>query len=158
MNSKPKIDQEDFEWTAAELKAAKKFADLPKSLQTKLASRKPRGTQVLPTKISTTIRLSSEVIDSFKATGAGWQTRIDLALKEWLKEHELASWKAWLILLSVAEPFKGYATYAWGSWPHWVGLDALDRQGCHYRLGDEHHQNVYPNTSCLSHQRAHSHL
>ena len=34
MNSKPKIDQEDFEWTAAELKAAKKFADLPKSLQT----------------------------------------------------------------------------------------------------------------------------
>lgn len=92
MHSKPKIDQEDFEWTAAELKAAKKFADLPKSLQTKLASRKPRGAQVSPTKISTTIRLSSEVIDSFKATGAGWQTRIDLALKEWLKEHELA-WK-----------------------------------------------------------------
>ena len=90
MNSKPKIDQEDFEWTTAELKAAKKFRGLPKSLQTTLASRKPRGTQVLPTKVSTTIRLSSEVIDAFKAMGAGWQTRIDLALKEWLKEHELA--------------------------------------------------------------------
>jgi uncharacterized protein (DUF4415 family) len=45
---------------------------------------------VLPTKVSTTISLSSEVIDAFKVTGAGWQTRIDLALKEWLKEHELA--------------------------------------------------------------------
>ena len=35
-------------------------------------------------KISTTIRLSREVLDRFKAGGKGWQTRIDLALAEWL--------------------------------------------------------------------------
>ena len=90
MNSKPKIDKQDFEWSKAEIKASKAFADLPNTLQTKLAARKHRGPQALPTKVLTTIRLSSDVIDSFKATGAGWQTKIDLALKEWLKDHKPA--------------------------------------------------------------------
>ncbi len=89
MNKKIKKDPEDFEWTAAELKASKKINSLPKSLQQKLASRKTRGAQTTPTKISTTIRLSSEVVESFRATGAGWQTKIDLALKQWLEEHTL---------------------------------------------------------------------
>ena len=90
MNKKTKQDPEDFEWTTAELKASKKFSSLPKSLQEKLASRKPRGPQAAPTKVSTTIRLSSDVIQSFRATGAGWQAKIDLALKQWLEEHTLA--------------------------------------------------------------------
>jgi uncharacterized protein (DUF4415 family) len=41
----------------------------------------------VPPKQVTTIRLSPEVMDAFKATGAGWQTRIDAALKDWLKTH-----------------------------------------------------------------------
>lgn len=41
---------------------------------------KPRGKQIAPTKQSITIRLSAEVIDAFKATGKGWQTRINDAL------------------------------------------------------------------------------
>ena len=90
MKNKSKIDDENFEWSAKELEKSKKFKDLPKSLKTKLASRKPRGAQVLPTKVLTTIRLSSDVIAAFKASGAGWQTRIDLALQEWLREHTLA--------------------------------------------------------------------
>ena len=90
MNKKTKQDPEDFEWTTAELKSSKKFNTLPKSLQEKLASRKPRGPQAGPTKVSTTIRLSSDVIQSFRATGTGWQTKIDLALKQWLEEHTLA--------------------------------------------------------------------
>ncbi len=90
MNKKIKSDQNDFEWTAAEIKASNKINSLPKSLQEKLASRKTRGPQTKPKKISTTIRLSSDVVESFKATGDGWQTRIDLALKQWLQEHTLA--------------------------------------------------------------------
>jgi len=39
-------------------------------------------------KVSTTIRLSQEVVDHFKADGRGWQTRIDCALREWIKEHQ----------------------------------------------------------------------
>jgi uncharacterized protein (DUF4415 family) len=33
------------------------------------------------------IRLSTEIISAFKATGRGWQSRINDALLDWLKEH-----------------------------------------------------------------------
>lgn len=33
------------------------------------------------------IRLSPEVLDAFRATGRGWQTRIDEVLREWVREH-----------------------------------------------------------------------
>ena len=52
---------------------------------------KPRGRpKAEMTKERITIRLSPEVVQSFRATGDGWQTRIDAALKEWLKTHTLA--------------------------------------------------------------------
>ncbi|MGY6274782.1 BrnA antitoxin family protein [Methylomonas sp. MgM2] len=38
-------------------------------------------------KVPISIRLSPEVVDAFKATGRGWQSRLDDALKEWLKDH-----------------------------------------------------------------------
>ena len=41
-------------------------------------------------KVSTTIRLSRDVIDHFKAGGRGWQTRIDAALREWIGKHDVA--------------------------------------------------------------------
>ena len=39
------------------------------------------------TKERITIRLSPDVLAAFRATGAGWQTRVDEALKEWLTNH-----------------------------------------------------------------------
>lgn len=33
------------------------------------------------------IRLSPDVLDAFKATGKGWQSRMNAALRDWLKEH-----------------------------------------------------------------------
>lgn len=42
------------------------------------------------TKERITIRLSPEVVQSFRATGNGWQTRVDAALKDWLKTHSPA--------------------------------------------------------------------
>ena len=63
----------------------KKMSALPASLQAKL---KPRGRPVAETtKERITIRLSPDVVDKFRATGAGWQTRIDAALSDWLQEH-----------------------------------------------------------------------
>lgn len=41
-------------------------------------------------KVSTTIRLSRDVIERFKAGGPGWQTRIDEALREWIRKHDAA--------------------------------------------------------------------
>jgi len=37
-------------------------------------------------KVSTTIRLDADVLEAFKSTGHGWQTRINSVLREWLKE------------------------------------------------------------------------
>jgi len=38
-------------------------------------------------KIQVSIRYSAEVIEHFRATGRGWQTRMDEALKQWIAEH-----------------------------------------------------------------------
>ena len=48
---------------------------------------KGRGKQQSPTKVSTTVRFDSDVLEAFRSTGRGWQTRMNEALKEWLKEH-----------------------------------------------------------------------
>ncbi|MHB1591345.1 MAG: BrnA antitoxin family protein [Sulfuricella sp.] len=42
------------------------------------------------TKERITIRLSREVVEQFRASGEGWQTRVDAALKDWLKTHSPA--------------------------------------------------------------------
>lgn len=42
------------------------------------------------TKISTTIRFDAEVLEAFRATGDGWQTRMNDALKDWLRSHRVA--------------------------------------------------------------------
>ncbi|MES2150328.1 MAG: BrnA antitoxin family protein [Pseudomonadota bacterium] len=39
------------------------------------------------TKVSTTIRFDAQVLAAFKATGDGWQTRMNDALKEWLRSR-----------------------------------------------------------------------
>ena len=39
-------------------------------------------------KVRVGIRLSPEVIDHFKASGDGWQTRIDAALRQFIAEHQ----------------------------------------------------------------------
>ncbi len=64
----------------------KPFSDLPKSLQAKLRGR-PKA---VVTKERIAIRLSREVVEAFRATGKGWQTRMDAALKEWLAGHKAA--------------------------------------------------------------------
>jgi uncharacterized protein (DUF4415 family) len=51
----------------------------------KLVRRGKRGPQKAPTKKLVSLRLSPEVIDHFKATGPGWQTRIDAMLMESIK-------------------------------------------------------------------------
>lgn len=48
---------------------------------------KTRGKQKSPTKITTTIRLDKEIIEYFKATGAGWQTRLNHVLREHIKSN-----------------------------------------------------------------------
>lgn len=49
-----------------------------------------RGPQKRPTKVAVTVRYSPEVVAYFRATGQGWQTRMDEALREYVKQHQAA--------------------------------------------------------------------
>lgn len=38
-------------------------------------------------KVPTTIRFDPDVLAALKATGKGWQTRVNEAMREWVKSH-----------------------------------------------------------------------
>ena len=53
----------------------------------KVVRRGKRGPQKAPTKTLVSLRLSPDVINHFKATGRGWQTRIDSTLMESIRKR-----------------------------------------------------------------------
>ncbi|MCX8049740.1 MAG: BrnA antitoxin family protein [Methylohalobius sp.] len=77
------VDEESPEWTDEMFSRAKSFdeSDLPKSF--KQAARRSIG----ESKIAVTVAYSREVIEYFRATGEGWQKRMNEALKEWIAKH-----------------------------------------------------------------------
>jgi uncharacterized protein (DUF4415 family) len=77
------IDDENPEWSETEATNALPLSNLPVSLRSKLRGR-PKAAV---TKQRISIRLSPDVLEAFRATGAGWQTRIDAALRDWLETH-----------------------------------------------------------------------
>ncbi|MEI6451643.1 MAG: BrnA antitoxin family protein [Actinomycetes bacterium] len=92
METKPLSDEagEVRELTKEDLARFRPAAEvLPEELVAVLPKRKPgqRGAQKKPTKEPVTIRYSRDVLEYFRATGPGWQARIDAALKEWVAQH-----------------------------------------------------------------------
>ena len=53
--------------------------------QAKVARR--RGPGRAPLKVPTTIRFDADVLAALKATGPGWQTRVNAAMREWVRSH-----------------------------------------------------------------------
>lgn len=53
----------------------------------KVIRRGKRGPQKAATKKLVSLRLSPEVIDHFRSTGPGWQTRIDSTLREAIRKR-----------------------------------------------------------------------
>ena len=49
-----------------------------------------RGPQKAPTKVRVSLRLSREVVEYFRATGDGWQTRMDGELLEMVHKHKVS--------------------------------------------------------------------
>jgi len=41
------------------------------------------------TKVQLTVRFDADVIESFKRAGDGWQTRMNDALRDWLRTHQV---------------------------------------------------------------------
>lgn len=80
---KPLTDEEGEvrELTEEDFARMVPFDSLPGNLKRTLRALKRRGPQKAPTKRLISLRLSPEVLEHFKATGPGWQTRIDQTLK-----------------------------------------------------------------------------
>lgn len=84
-------DTENPEWTAEVIARAHPAPEVLQTLfsQTRIkALLTKRGRpKAEVTKVRVGIRLSPEVIEHFKASGSGWQTRIDAALRQFIAEH-----------------------------------------------------------------------
>lgn len=52
-----------------------------------LAEKRGRGPAKKPVKLLLSVRFSPEVIEHFRATGSGWQSRMDDALIEYVRAH-----------------------------------------------------------------------
>jgi uncharacterized protein (DUF4415 family) len=81
-----RIDDENPEWTGADFARARPAAELLREqfgaeaaaqLLKPKRGRPPKAVR----KRATNIRLSPEVLEYFRATGPGWQTRVDEVLK-----------------------------------------------------------------------------
>ncbi len=93
--TKAAMDPEMAEFEAALLRSIDQTArgegrvTTPAQIQARRVGR-PVGTVKAAPKVLTTIRLSPDVVQAFRAAGDGWQTRIDAALKDWLQTHSPA--------------------------------------------------------------------
>ncbi len=76
-------DAQNPEWTKEDFKKAKKFKELPKSLQAGLLSLKKRGRPPVaaPKKVKT-FKLSPDLIDKIITSGKGYNARVEQALRE----------------------------------------------------------------------------
>lgn len=75
-------DEENPEWTAADFKNAMRYPNLPPELMRIIeADKKQRGAQAAPKKQAISIRLSPDVLEAMRATGPGWQSRVDSMLR-----------------------------------------------------------------------------
>jgi uncharacterized protein (DUF4415 family) len=75
-------DEENPEWTAADFAASKGPEALPPEVLAAFPNTKKRvGRPAGSTKQAVSLRLDRDVVEKFKATGPGWQSRINEALK-----------------------------------------------------------------------------
>ncbi|HTX76490.1 MAG TPA: BrnA antitoxin family protein [Terracidiphilus sp.] len=58
----------------------------------KVVRRGKRGPQKAPTKKLVSLRLSSEVVEHFRSTGPGWQTRIDETQVKAIRKRAWTQW------------------------------------------------------------------
>lgn len=76
------------EWFVKARPASDAFA--PETYAALVAMKRLRGRpKAEETKVFTAIRLDVDLLDAFKATGKGWQTRVNAALRQFISEYPL---------------------------------------------------------------------
>ena len=81
-SQEPITDSDNPEWTEADFRRASvPAAKLPADILAQFAGTGHSSEGPAAEKVSISLELSAEVVTHFKATGPGWQARIDEALK-----------------------------------------------------------------------------
>jgi uncharacterized protein (DUF4415 family) len=76
------FDEDNPEWTEADFARARPAEELPAELLAAFPNTGKRmGRPPGSTKQAVSLRLDRDVIDKFRATGPGWQSRINEALR-----------------------------------------------------------------------------
>ncbi|MEA3466119.1 MAG: BrnA antitoxin family protein [Thermodesulfobacteriota bacterium] len=80
------VDEENPEWTDEMFSRATRVEDssLPEAFKAQVRRGRPPE---INRKLPISIRLSVDVVEFFKASGKGWQTRMDAVLKEYVSKH-----------------------------------------------------------------------
>jgi len=83
------IDDENPEWTDEDFSRARPMIEVMPELVARLEvwqaqerrRRGDRGPQKSPTKVQLTLRIDRDVVEAYRATGPGWQVRMNAALR-----------------------------------------------------------------------------
>ncbi|WP_367159916.1 BrnA antitoxin family protein [Kozakia baliensis] len=78
------LDSDNPELTEADFQAMRPAAEVAPIMA---KARRGRGPQKSVTKRSVSLRLDQDVLEKFKSTGPGWQTRINEALRRAIATH-----------------------------------------------------------------------
>jgi uncharacterized protein (DUF4415 family) len=86
----PLVDEhgEVRELTAEDFKDFRPSSDFPELVEAFERARGQRGPQKAPVKDRVGLRLDHDVVEHFRATGRGWQSRINDILAEHIKRNQ----------------------------------------------------------------------
>jgi uncharacterized protein (DUF4415 family) len=74
-------DPDNPEWTEEDFKNAKPFAEVFPELAASIKRTRGRPAMERPRKV-VSLRMDQDVLDKFRATGKGWQSRVNEALRK----------------------------------------------------------------------------
>ncbi|WP_338910694.1 BrnA antitoxin family protein [Mycetohabitans rhizoxinica] len=91
MNKRPKLIRNTAQEEAAIERGIAADPDTFVPTDEQFAQMKRRGgrPKLEQPKIAVTVRYDADVLQQFRASGDGWQTRMNNALREWLKTHPI---------------------------------------------------------------------
>ena len=82
------VDHDNPEWTDADFKRARFLKDAMPDLVAALKRGRPKLERP---KVQVTLRLDADIVDAYRASGTGWQSRINEALSRSLKKQKKAA-------------------------------------------------------------------
>jgi len=89
------VEDENPEWTVEDFSHARPAPEVLQALfspgvaASMLQPKRGRPTLKNP-KEHINIRIDADILAAFRATGSGWQTRLNIVLREWFESHSAA--------------------------------------------------------------------